>query len=68
MGKGKLLIELESLDIRAEDPGPSGHGRFRWDDFTTNWEGNAWLATHQNMLTEIKMTVVGADVTSPLQV
>ena len=31
----------------------AGHGALAWDDVAIDWEGNGWIATHANMVTEV---------------
>ena len=31
----------------------AGEGVFAWDDLAIDWEGNGWIATHLNMVTEV---------------
>ena len=31
----------------------AGPGIFAWDDIAIDWEGNGWIATHANMVTEV---------------
>ena len=31
-------------------------GIFSWDDLAIDWEGNAWIATHANMVTEVTVS------------
>ena len=31
----------------------AGPGVFAWDDIALDWEGNGWIATHANMVTEV---------------
>ena len=50
---GFLIAEPEIL-------GRHGNEFFAWDDFVTDWAGNAWIATHGFSLTQIKLTAGGS--------
>ena len=49
-------VKIDATGSATADPeiiAHAGAGVFAWDDLAIDWEGNAWIATHANMVTEV---------------
>ena len=58
---GRVAIdELGYLIAEPEVLGRHGDEFFAWDDFVTDWAGNAWVATHGQSVTQLKLKAGGS--------